>query len=97
MNLRWYEYLHKLSYHVVDFTGKNDTILQKTQAKVAELPIRRKRKADVINESAVQIFNETIPPKKLTLYILTLYHATNITYSRQSKIRKGKQSFLHLK
>ena len=61
----------------MDFTDKNRVTPLETQVRVAELAIPSKRKPDVIKESAVQIFNETIPPNKLILYNLTLYHTTN--------------------
>lgn len=61
----------------VDFTDKNGITLLETQVRVAEV-IPSKSKADVFKESAVQIYNETIPSKKLTLYNLILHHTTNI-------------------
>ena len=78
MNVRYYKHLHE-NYHItwVDFTDKNRVTPLETQVRVAELAIPSKRKPDVIKESAVQIFNETIPPNKLILYNLTLYHTTN--------------------
>ena len=55
-------------YHIawVDFIDKNVTTSLETQIRVAEVPIPSKRKLAVLKKSAVQIFNETIPPKKPT-------------------------------
>ena len=72
LNIRYYEPLHK-SCHISwsDITDKRGTVPWETQIKVAELPRRNNVNTDD------NIFNETIPSKNLTHYIITLYHTTS--------------------
>ena len=78
INARYYEHLYD-NYDIarVDFTDKSSTTSLEIQVRVAELPILSKRKPDVLKESVLHILYETISPKKLILYNLTLHHDKN--------------------
>ena len=54
-----------------DITDKSGSVLLETKIKVAELPQRNN------GNTNNNMFNETIPPKNLTHYIITLYHTTS--------------------
>ena len=85
LNMRYYEHL-EATYHISwsDILDKNGNKLLETQVKVA-LPndVNSKKKgAEDFNQT---IFNECIPTKNHTMYILTLYHTKDTVLIQGNK------------
>ena len=78
LNIRYYEHL-EATYHISwsDTLDKNGNTLLETQVKAA-LPNDVNSNKKGAEDSDNTIFNEFIPTKNHTLYILTLYHTANM-------------------
>ena len=84
-NVRYYEKLQEV-YNIVwtDTSDKNGENLLETKIKVMEIPqdqMKEKYEKNNTDENIINKqspFNESIPPKSSTLFVITLYHTTQL-------------------